>query len=301
MNRKNFLSILKPTCLASTGDVFRMAKDRGFTIRSTKGKTDSRVYAFRPGSSANSPLLVCHADTVVNGGDGPHGFSFNNKSDTVTSIALDDRLGVACLFYALAHRTPLADCAMLICDDEEIGYSSAQVFREKIKPNFLVELDRRGVDVVCYDYETPLLCSLLVSAGFKVGSGSFSDICYLQSLGVVGFNVGIGYHREHTVNCHAKLSDTASQINKLHAFLAKFGDVRLDHVADRFSYGQGGYGLGGAGYASLRDVCDICDKVVHRGSTDSILESGILYCSRCYTDYGIADPDNLRADDFPNF
>jgi ribosome-binding protein aMBF1 (putative translation factor) len=49
------------------------------------------------------------------------------------------------------------------------------------------------------------------------------------------------------------------------------------------------------------DRCDICNKKVIPKSTNCIMESGILYCSRCYTDYGIADPDNLRADDYPQF
>ncbi len=300
MNRRNFLSLLKPTCLASTDDVFRMAKDRGFTIRTNKGRSEQRIYAFRPGSTPTAPLLVCHADTVVNGGTGPHGFSFNKRSDTVTSIALDDRLGVTCLFYGLAYRTPLAECAMLICDDEEIGYSSAQVFSEKIKPNFLVELDRRGTDVVCYDYDTPLLRSLLTFSGFKIGSGSFSDICYLQSLGVAGFNVGVGYHREHSVECHAKLGDTQAQLERLYKFLGKFGDVRLDHI-DCFSSSKSSHFGSGWMANSNDDRCDICNKKVIPKSTNCIMESGILYCSRCYTDYGIADPDNLRADDYPQF
>lgn len=224
MQRATFLPLLESLCVSDTLSVFRAAKALGFRLIKRKGQR----LAFRPGATKHSPLIVCHADTVVNGGDGPHPFSYSAESDTVTSIALDDRLGIACMLSAVDASLPLASCAMLICDDEEIGNSSARVFSLDITPNFLVELDRRGTDVVCYEYETRLLRSLLTHAGFRIGRGSFSDICYLGIYGVCGFNVGVGYHNEHSHKCHAVLADTFSQLGKLDQFLAKFGDVRLD-------------------------------------------------------------------------
>lgn len=313
LTRKAFVPLLKSVCISTTKEVFQAAKNRGFTIRSiANGNREKRIYAFRSGVSPNSPMIVCHADTVVNGGAGPHDFAYDKASDTVTSIALDDRLGVACMFHAIDNKTPLADCAMLICDDEEIGYSSAQVFKEKIKPNFLVELDRRGVDVVCYDYDSTLLRSLLKSCDFTIGNGSFSDICYLQSLGVVGFNVGIGYHNEHSIKCHAKLSDTDSQIARLLRFIAKFGDVRLDYD----EYGTADYAYDSWRWTSTKstkktsskaskalrtgvEFCDACQCPIHVSEPLAIV-SGFIYCPDCDEAYH-KHPDSLNADDFTWF
>lgn len=217
-----FEKTLRTLCKITTTDVFALAESLHFSVE-TRGK---RRFAYRPGIAADSPMVVCHADTVANGGEDGHDFKISKGR--ALSLALDDRLGIACMFHAIREATPLSDCAMLICDEEEIGNSSAKIFDFDVCPNWLVELDRRGTDVVMYDYESTLLRSLLTSVGFTTGHGSFSDICYLEHLGVCGFNVGVGYHREHSKECYADLADTYSQIDKLHQFLSKFGDVRLD-------------------------------------------------------------------------
>lgn len=214
---------LKKLCLSQTGEVFAELEKFHFFYNGE--------YAFRPGRYDYSPMVVCHADTVVSGGNGPHNFEVHG--DRVQSIALDDRLGIASMLY-LIEETDMADCAFLVCDDEEIGRSTAKVFAETNSPNWLVELDRRGTDVVCYEYDSTLLRSLLNHADFDVGEGSFSDICYLNDLGVCGFNVGVGYHAEHSQLCHAKLSDTYSQLAKLLNFYSLFGSIRLDYQPKRF-------------------------------------------------------------------
>lgn len=225
-----FNATLRSLCLATVDDVFIKLSKLGFV--------DNGQYSFRPGKLPTSPLVVCHADTVVDFGYGPHNFSI--KGSKVTSIALDDRLGIACMVDAIHTKSALSDCAMLVCNDEEIGKSTAQFFNEDVIPNWMVELDRRGDDVVAYEYDTPLLRSLLRSVGWVVGNGSFSDICYLESLGVIGFNMGVGYHMEHSQECHANLKDTHRQIGKLLNFLQAFGDIRLDYEPD--TYADTGFG-----------------------------------------------------------
>lgn len=220
-----FETTLQFLCMSTTDQVFASLAALGFEVTYV-GK---RRYAYREGQSPTSPMVVCHADTVVKGGNGPHNYKYSKATGVVTSIALDDRLGIACMVHAIATDAPLAQCAMLVCDEEETGNSSAAIFSTYNAPNWLVELDRRGTDAVCYEYDTPLLRSLLKHVGFDIGNGSFSDICYLESLGVCGFNVGVGYHNEHSETCHANLHHTLAQVAKLEAFLAQFGDVRLDH------------------------------------------------------------------------
>lgn len=214
---------LETLCRSTTKQVF--------DLLSTKGFHYNGQYAFRPGAKKSSPLVVCHADTVVDGGDGPH--SFSQDGHKVVSIALDDRLGIACMVDAIDRQTLLSNCAMLVCDDEEIGRSTAKQFKEDICPNWMVELDRRGTDVVCYEYESTLFSSILESVGWTVGQGSFSDICYLGALGVCGFNMGVAYHNEHSKDCHADLRQTKSQLSKLDRFLSTFATVRLAYDGQR--------------------------------------------------------------------
>jgi hypothetical protein len=144
------------------------------------------------------------------------------------------------MLYGIASGE-LVDCAMLVCDNEEIGQSTATQFADDqsvmpvYTPTMLIEFDRRGDDVVTYSYGDDTLHSLLQSVGFTIGQGSFSDICSMESLGVKGFNVGIGYHREHTDSCYALLDDTCEQYAKTLQFLALFGHVRLHHtIAKRY-------------------------------------------------------------------
>ncbi len=213
------MKYLKQLCKSNTTEVFTTLESFGFTYNK------ERKYAFRPGANACSPMIVCHADTVANGGFGKHNYS--QDGDLVNSIALDDRLGIACMLQFIENDSCLARCAMLVCDDEEIGQTSAQMFKEDVTPNWLVELDRRGTDAVMYDYYHEILRSMLFGCDFDIGQGSFSDICSLESLGVRGFNIGVGYHREHSEACHADLKDTRSQMTKLEDFFIRYGDLEL--------------------------------------------------------------------------
>ena len=219
---KAFRHILRTLCVSTTTEVFASLARLHFDVVVSR---DKRRYAYRPGKHACSPLMVCHADTVVNGGETQHRYECENGLPY--SIALDDRLGIACMVDAIHRKSELADFAMLVCDDEERGNSTASLFQTESQPNWLVELDRRGTDAVMYSYESPIFSSLIESCGFEIGNGSFSDICYLEHLGVCGFNVGVGYHSEHSERCFARLTDTKSQLDRLTHFYRKFGDVRL--------------------------------------------------------------------------
>jgi hypothetical protein len=220
---ESFIKLLQHCCVVKTDTLFRKTLPRlGFKVT----KYGKRRYAFRPGTTKTSPLLVCHADTVVNAGNGKHNWAIDGS--LVNSIALDDRLGLALLIWAI--RTcpdDIGQCAMLVCDDEETGNSTAQEFVEDIRPNWLMEFDRRGTDVVTYEYESDLWHGILGSVGFTIGSGTFSDICYLSSYGVCGVNVGVGYHREHSTACHADLIDTFTQFELARKFYRKFADVPM--------------------------------------------------------------------------
>jgi hypothetical protein len=236
---KNFVPLLRNCCLCKKADLFEFLET---TMEFERHERKGRVFYFKPGITSDSPMVVCHADTVCGGGNGPHNWEFDEATNTANSIALDDRLGIAAMIWLLSGDTVLNGFAYLICDDEEIGQSTASLFDLDVYPNWMVELDRRGDDVVCYDYESPIFSALLESSGFRIGKGSFSDISSLDFLEVVGFNMGVGYHNEHSEKCHAKLDDLSAQLLRLVDFSLRFSDMRLPYEPPRrYSFPTKGY------------------------------------------------------------
>jgi hypothetical protein len=161
-------------------------------------------------------LAVCHAD--VNAGVKKYRDFVTFRSVTGQTIALspalDDRLGIWLVMEVLKDLK----MDVLITTGEESGKSTASEFYPDKDYNWIVEFDRRGADVVTYDYHNDEMMLEFDEAGFKLGLGSFSDISVMEHLGVAGFNVGIGYHQEHTRGCWANLNETNKQINKFRKF-----------------------------------------------------------------------------------
>lgn len=150
---------------------------------------------------------------------------------------LDDRLGAWVLLYLLPYLD--VDCDILLTDNEEIGRSTAKYFEPPREYNWMFEFDRRGTDVVMYEYDSPSNRQLLDMAGFEVGHGSFSDISYLGHLGITGFNFGVGYHHEHSRRCYANLIDTLNQANKFAEFWQAFHNMPIpapDYFEDDAPY-----------------------------------------------------------------
>lgn len=257
-NVERFEQIVRTVCTMTTDDLFEYLAEFGFILTNhgseLYGKNGSVIYdryAYRPGTNADSPLLVCHADTVRR----CLAYEYDADRSVVTSSELDDRLGIACMLYVIELGSGLSNCAMLVCDNEEIAASTATTFTDDVLaslglssagyPNWLMEFDRHGTDVVCYDYENDTFSSLLEHAGFEIGVGSFSDISSMTELGRSGVNVGVGYHREHTLQCYADLTDTLKQLGRAEVFYSLFGHIALRYTppkrygrysSDRLSY-----------------------------------------------------------------
>jgi hypothetical protein len=226
-------------CTRSTDALFNdLERKFGFTIVNPDDTHQDR-YAIRWGTL---PILgVCHADTVLS----DTSYQYNKKTKTVLCTELDDRLGLAC--HLLMARD--LDYTILVCDHEETGGSTAQVavgdLLQAGQFNWIFELDRRGTDVVTYEYGNDLWDGLLEDYLCpEVGGGAFSDISYLEGLGRKGFNLGIGYHQEHSHACYAKLTDTVNQLERLHNFIWSFSAVRFKHD-ERSGGGYSSYYGGG--------------------------------------------------------
>lgn len=198
-------------------------------------------------------LAVAHADTVVN----PRKtFNFNvfhvDGVRIVKTPTLDDRLGVYTILSLLPSIYGNEWADILITEGEETGKSTAKKFKTDKQYNWMVEFDRNGSamldegdrggkkaryitgnDAVLYDYGTNAadFRAALTDAGFKnLGTGSFTDITTMQGLGVKGFNVGVGYHNNHSTKAYFFPAEYARTINLFMNFYNKHKDTEFKHV-----------------------------------------------------------------------
>lgn len=172
-------------------------------------------------------LGVAHLDYV---GERKPMFTYHvdkKRKRHVVCDRLDDRLGA----YMLLDMLPRlgVQCDVLLTDNEEMCQSTARDFVTSKQYNWMFSFDRRGTDVVMYQYDTQERADLLEAHGFTVGTGSYSDIACLDGLGVTGFNFGCGYYEQHTSRCNANLSEVESQAEQFVSFWASMKDTHLPH------------------------------------------------------------------------
>jgi hypothetical protein len=148
---------------------------------------------------------VAHLDTVFDHNELTHDWYWyaDPAHNLIHSPTLDDRLGV----YTLCVLSQYAKFDLLLTENEESMYSSAQFFTPPRQYNWIFEPDRAGRDVVMYQYDSKAMRKRLKRVGFDVGSGTYSDICELEHLHCKAFNFGIGYRAQHTYKCHMYISD----------------------------------------------------------------------------------------------
>jgi hypothetical protein len=187
-------------------------------------------------------LAVAHCDYV----ELPNVFAADPEMGVVFSPRLDDRLGVYTLLYLLPSLGINLD--VLLTENEERGATTAKDFITDKKYNWVVSFDRRGEDVVYYQYSN---IREHLTPFFAVGHGSYSDIAALQHLGVLAFNVGVGYESEHTSNCTCQLKTYFAQIARFVAFYRKNSETHLVNTcANDTPIGRGAYSGGASPMAS---------------------------------------------------
>lgn len=192
-----------------------------------------------------SVLAVAHLDFVR-----WHTPRFSRRGNTVYCGQLDDRLGAWIALDLLPSLGVTVD--VLLTDSEEIGQSTAQYFDPPKDYNWLVQFDRSGTDVVMYEYDCPETVAIAESFGFQTGFGSFTDICWLEHLDIAGWNIGTGYYRQHTDDCHAILSETLAQVRRFVPWWDEMKDTRIAAPKrEPKRYGRGTGGGGGNPYGSL--------------------------------------------------
>lgn len=219
------------------------AEAYGLKVQHVAQAAPSNFYAYRDNGS--DILAVAHLDTVSTPKGRTCRFLDTTGGPVVFSRALDDRLGAFVILDLLPRLGLTFD--ILLTVGEETGNSTAAFFEPSKDYNWVIEFDRGGTDVVGYQYDDENWRELVRDCGAKIGDGLFSDICYLDHLGVKAFNWGVGYREYHTPRSHAFLDDTMDMVAHFMEFHRVNADVRLPHVENH------SYGWGKVGRSSLDD------------------------------------------------
>lgn len=186
----------------------------------------SNFYHFRDNGS--DVLFVAHLDTVAKRGARDCHFVHTEAGLVVYSRALDDRLGAYVGLVLLPKLGITYD--VLLTVGEETGQSTAAFFDASKDYRYMIEFDRGGTDVVMYQYEDDDTCDRVKASGARVGDGIFSDISYMEHLGIKGFNWGVGYRDYHTQRSHAYLSDTFTMVAHYLRFHEQNLGTTMPHV-----------------------------------------------------------------------
>ena len=189
----------------------------------------------------NSLVLgVAHRDTVC---DRNH-FYRNDLGPAgvhVWNPKLDDRIGVYTITRLLPKMGILIDT--LLTTDEECGQSTAEEFSTEKKYNWMVEFDRMGKDAVRYNYTDTDWRTEWEAVGFKVSSGSYSDISELEALGCCGINIGVGYQDNHSEKAVMSEWEYLIGVARFLKFYAKWKNRHFEHteVVSKYSGSEFGH------------------------------------------------------------
>lgn len=195
----------------------------------------TRKYAFKDNGA--SVLAVAHMDTVVEAGKKYGGVVNLDCGPVFFNPYLDDRLG-AYIIGSMLPKDYGIKLDLLLTDGEEKGQSTAEDFESDKKYNWIVSFDRAGDDVVLYEYGKQWWGKkgngdeweeTVKVAGFKIGRGSFSDICRLQHLGCKALNIGTGVENGHSARAYSELEVMASNVRLFREFYDAFHDTHFPH------------------------------------------------------------------------
>ena len=221
-------------------DVAKLAGCAEYLLKSDI--TGENPYWFKDNGS--EILGVAHLDTVCM--DRHFIIAPITGETLVFSPAIDNRLGA----YTIAHLLPSLGitCDILLTTHEEKCKSTAELFvhPEGKKYKWIFSFDRKGDDVVMYQFENKKCKSRLEKCGFEVGWGSYSDIAELDTLGCKAFNFGCGYEDYHTRRSFFSLNVFKSQVKKFMGFYWRYKNTHMSHDPkdNHESWGYGGFGSG---------------------------------------------------------
>lgn len=233
-------------------------------------QTRDGIYIYHDNPKAKI-LAVAHLDSVL---DLHHFYKLELGKDTlVFNAQLDDRLGAYILLDVLPKMGIQFD--LLLTEGEETGRSTAAYFESSKKYNWMFSFDRHGDSTVMYQYDIKALRDDLQKAKLKPAQGSFSDICFLDHLGIRGINVGTGYEDEHSNFCYVNMNVTIAQIKRFHHFYEMFKDTKYEYIPVKNSPASA-YPVSWARLAQ-DDICYICNTPKPNGDE----YNGVYICDDC--------------------
>ncbi len=208
-------------------------------------ETKNGIYVFK--DKGAQVLAVAHLDSVPDHRQFVYRPAPGDRT-RVYAAQCDDRLGAYIILDLLPRLGVKTD--ILLTEGEERGRSTAAHFKppEGKKYHWMFSFDRRGTDVVLYQYGTPKI-KALVEPYCHVDFGSYSDIADLESLGCTGLNWGTGYYDNHGRESHFVLEDTEMQVEK---FLRFWDHFRNTPIPAELSYHRKRY----TGYTGYYDNAD---------------------------------------------
>jgi hypothetical protein len=236
-------------------------------------------------------LAVAHLDYVENNK------RFNIVGNRIYTPQLDDRLGVHMILDVLPKFDLQYD--ILLTEGEESGQSTAQHF---VLPagkeyNWIFEVDRMGTYSVMYQYETPAYVELLRRYDIKLGLGSFTDICELDHLGVMGINFACGYYNNHSINSYVDTDDLTLVFDKVIPFLKAEYENKYPHDIKLGKYRYSYMSFGSYDHYNSTHVTSNITKSIRPDNTSNEIICGAcgrqgsiedficLYCGEPYVVY----------------
>lgn len=179
-------------------------------------------------------LAIAHLDYVM----GPIHTSFLKLSDDTLFFCptLDDRAGVYAILDYLPSKGLKYD-VLLTTNEEKVGSTASHFKPPKGKKyRYMFSFDRRGTDVVMYNYYNYDMAEKLKILGWKVDFGTYSDISELEHLRCKGFNFGVGYDAAHTARCHLSHNDFKLNMRRFLSFYNKYRNDWFPHTPQYNSY-----------------------------------------------------------------
>lgn len=291
--RNNLYTLLKADEKQMRKIIKKILKENGYKVTSR----EDFIYA----EGTVPVLLVGHYDTVaqppryIKNDNGVLSGLVNGKPH---QLGADDRAGI----YAILETIRKHHCHVLFTGGEERGGIGAEAFtRSDIKPdvNYVLEFDRRGSnDAVYYWSENEEFEEFITSHGWETAEGSYTDIVDIcPYLGVMGVNLSIGYHLEHTTYETLDTDVMNENIKRIPELL--YSEKKYEYKEKERTYGNWFRGLYEGGYgnsywhSSYYDDEEWYDKVKYAGEED---ES--MYCITYENEYEMVLDYELWAKDY---
>lgn len=70
--------------------------------------------------------------------------------------------------------------------------------------------------------------------GVEIEMGAFSDISYLEHLGICGVNIGCAYYNYHSARAYCRIKETEEMVERFALFYDKHKDTKFVHDSKKY-------------------------------------------------------------------